>query len=194
MPKLSALFTDLREVHRRHRSLKNPALWAVAVYRFGTWSGEFGRSVMGTVTSGIYGALFMGVGMTTGIVINREARIGKNFHLVHWGNTKIHPKAVIGDRVGIMHDVTIGTNMERIGAPRIGNDVFIGAGAKILGPVTIGDGARIAANSLVLSDVPAGATAIGVPARVLQYTGRPRTGSDAKNRAPVPPSEPDAGA
>lgn len=191
MPTLASLFTTLREVHRRHRTIKNPAMWAVAVYRYGCWSSEFGNSVMGTLTSGIYGALFMGIGMTTGIVINREARIGKNFHLVHWGNTKIHPKAVIGDRVGIMHDVTIGTNMERTGAPRIGNDVFIGAGAKILGPVTIGDGARIAANSLVLSDVPAGTTAIGVPARVLQYTGRPRTGSSPDNPAPVPPQSND---
>jgi len=78
---------------------------------------------------------------------------------------------VIGDRVGIMHDVTIGTNLERPGTPVIGNDVFIGTGARILGGVKIGDGARIAANSVVLTDVPAGATAIGVPARVMQYTG-----------------------
>ena len=72
-----------------------------------------------------------------------------------------------------MHDVTIGTNMDRPGVPRLGNNVFVGAGAKILGGISIGDGARIAANSLVVCDVPAGATAVGVPARVLQYTGRP---------------------
>ncbi|MGZ3442120.1 MAG: serine O-acetyltransferase, partial [Polyangia bacterium] len=52
--------------------------------------------------------------------------------------------------------------------PRIGNDVYIGAGAKILGPVTIGDGAIIGANAVVLSDVPAGATAVGVPARIIK--------------------------
>jgi serine O-acetyltransferase len=191
VPTLSSLFTELREVKRLHGSLKNPALWAVAVYRYGCWSSEFGKSVMGTLTSGIYGALFMGIGMTTGIVINREARIGKKFHLVHWGNTKIHTRAVIGDRVGVMHDVTIGTNMERKGSPRIGNDVFIGAGAKILGPVTIGDGARIGANSLVLSDVPAGTTAIGVPARVLQYTGRSRSASNPDGPSPARPASND---
>jgi serine O-acetyltransferase len=114
--------------------------------------------------------------------------VGEEFHLIHWGNTKIHPGVVIGNRVGIMHDVTLGTTMERPGVPRIGNDVFIGAGAKILGPVTIGDGAVVAANSLVLSDVPPGATAVGVPARVLNYTGRTGAPGAAPGRA-VPAGE-----
>jgi serine O-acetyltransferase len=172
VPKISTLIEELRRDYRRHgATLNNPALWAVAVYRFGNWSNGF-DGLLGKAASKVYGALFLGIGMTTGIVFNREARVGRDFHLVHWGNTKIHPDSVIGDRCGIMHDVTLGTNMDRKGAPRIGNDVFIGAGAKVLGPVTIGDGARIAANSLVLSDVPPGATAVGVPARVLQYTGR----------------------
>jgi len=71
--------------------------------------------------------------------------------------------------------LTLASNMERDGAPIIGKDVYIGTGtgAVILGEVTIGDGARIAANSLVITDVPPGATAIGVPARVMKYTGRP---------------------
>jgi serine O-acetyltransferase len=86
-----------------------------------------------------------------------------------------------------MHDVTIGTNMEREGVPVLGDDVFVGAGAKILGPVRIGSGARIAANSLVLQDVPEGATAIGVPARVLRYTGRASSVDEA-------PAAPDDGA
>ncbi|MDQ3440671.1 MAG: hypothetical protein M3478_10020, partial [Planctomycetota bacterium] len=69
----------------------------------------------------------------------------------------------------VMHNVTAGTNMTE-GAPTIGNDVFIGCGAVILGDIKIGDGVRIAANSLVVSDVPSGAMAMGVPARV--YAGR----------------------
>jgi len=102
--------------------------------------------------------------ITSGIRLHREVTLGKDFHIVHAGNIHIHPKTVIGDRCGILHNVTIGINMKS-GAPVIGNDVFIGTGAVILGDITIGDGARIAANSLVIRNVPPGATAIGVPAK-----------------------------
>ena len=64
------------------------------------------------------------------------------------------------------HQVTIGA--ERRESPVLGNDVFIGAGAKIIGSVTIGDGARIGANAVVVRDVPAHATAVGIPARVVR--------------------------
>jgi serine O-acetyltransferase len=79
--------------------------------------------------------------------------------------------------------------MEREGVPRIGNDVFIGAGAKILGPVTVGDGAIVAANSLVLTNVPPGATAVGVPARMLNYTGRGGAVPGAKRNTTTPNDE-----
>lgn len=167
------MLDEIRGDYLRHGSdLKNPAFWALAVYRFGTWSNELPVAPARWLTSKAYGMLFLAVELASGIVVNREARIGDEFHIVHSGNIKIHPKTVIGDRVGIMQDVTLGTNVERDGAPTIGNDVFIGAGAKIIGPVRIGNGARVAANSLVLGDVPDGATAIGVPARVVRYTGR----------------------
>jgi len=68
--------------------------------------------------------------------------------------------------VRIMPGVTIGSRGEFRG-PTIGNDVVIGTGAKILGDITIGRGARIGANAVVLTDVPEGATAVGVPARVV---------------------------
>ncbi len=171
--KLGALVQQLKRDYFRHEaSLKNPALWAVAVYRFGRYTEELEPGLGRALASKAYGMMFLGVELTSGIVFNREALVGEDFHLIHWGNTKIHPGVVIGDRVGIMHDVTLGTSMERPGVPTIGNDVFIGTGAKILGPVRVGDGAIIAANSLVITDVPRGATAIGVPARMLNYTGR----------------------
>lgn len=173
MPRLSPLIEQLRRDYRSHgATLKNPAIWVLAVYRFGVWSRDI-PGPMGALASKVYGSMFLGIQLTTGMCLNREARIGKDLNIVHWGNTRIHPDAVIGDRCGIMHDVTIGTNMERDGVPVIGDDVFIGAGAKLLGPIRIGSRARIAANSLVLQDVPDGATAIGVPARILRYTGRP---------------------
>jgi serine O-acetyltransferase len=173
MPTTQSLIEQLQEDYRRHggRTL-NPAFWAVAVHRFGTWSSALDRGPMRKLASKTYGVLFHAVQLASGIVLNREAQLGQGFHLIHSGNTKIHPGVVIGERCGVMHDVTIGTNMNKEGVPQIGNDVFIGAGAKVLGPITIGDGACVAANSLVISDVPAGATAVGVPARIMQYPGR----------------------
>ena len=72
----------------------------------------------------------------------------------------------IGRGTKIMPGVTIGLRGHPRG-PTIGRDVVIGTGAKVLGRITIGRGARIGANAVVINDVPAGATAIGVPARIL---------------------------
>ena len=65
--------------------------------------------------------------------------------------------------------VTIGVGGTKPGAPVVGGNVYIGAGAKILGGVHIGDHARIGANAVVLQDVPRGATAVGVPARIVDH-------------------------
>jgi len=166
------LFDDLRSDYQRHgRSLRNMAFWAMATYRFGRWAGQQPAPIR-ELGGKVYSCLYFIVEATSGIVLNREATIGEAFHLVHSGNIKIHPSCVIGNRVGIMQDVTLGEG-ERSGAPVIGDDVFIGAGAKVLGPITIGDRVRIVANSLVITDVPSDCTAIGVPARILRYTGRP---------------------
>ena len=70
--------------------------------------------------------------------------------------------------MNLRHGVTIGLkNTHQRGAPRIGNRVDIGAGAKLLGPIRIGDDAVIGANAVVLQDVPAGALAVGIPARII---------------------------
>jgi serine O-acetyltransferase len=169
------LLSELARDYRRHgSSLRNPALWAIATYHFGVWSKGLRVPALRWFTSKVYGGLSFGVELSSGITLHRETAIGRDFHLVHSGNIKIHPRARIGDRVGVLHNVTIGEGVDREGVPVIGDDVFIGTGARVLGPVVIGNGARIAANSLVLSDVPAGATAVGVPARILRYTGRQR--------------------
>lgn len=160
------MFEKLRKDFERHdRRLSNPALWVLAVYRYGRWSNKLPRPAR-KVTDRVYHLLHLGVQIATGSFIPREVEIGDAPHLVHHFDIRIHPKAKLGDRVGLMHEVTIATTMHRLGAPTIGNDVFIGPGAKIVGPVKIGDGAVIAPNSLVLSDVPAKATAIGVPAKI----------------------------
>jgi serine O-acetyltransferase len=165
------LIEQLKRDYVLHGSTwRNMGYWAIATYRVGRWIGEQPIPLR-WIGGKFYGAVFLFVEAATGITLHREAKIGRDCHLVHAGNIKVHPRCVIGERVGIMHDVTIGES-DRRGVPVIGDDVFIGAGAKVLGPIRIGHGARVAANSLVIADVPDGATAIGVPARILSYSGR----------------------
>jgi serine O-acetyltransferase len=177
------LVDDVRAAWRRHgRSLREPGFWAVSTYALGQAASRAHALPVRALGSAAYGALSLGLRWFSGIELNREATIGRDLHLVHGWNIKVHPETVIGDRVGLMHDVTLGTTPERPRPPTIGSDVFIGAGARVLGDVIIGDGARIAANSLVVTDVPPGATAIGVPARVLRYTGRGEGGRSEGSR------------
>jgi serine O-acetyltransferase len=162
----------LREIYGDYqthgRSLLNTAFWALVVYRYGSWAQDRPEPFR-SLASKVYGVLRVGIEVTTGILIEPKCRVGEGFHIIHSGNIKIHPGAVIGKRCGVMPDVTLGETFGREGAPIVGDDVYIGPGAKILGPVKIGDGALIAANSLVLTDVPPGATAMGVPARVMPH-------------------------
>lgn len=167
------MFNQLRDDYKRHESsILNPALWAVLNYRYGVWATTLKPAPLRWIASKVYGFFSFLVLITSGIRLHREVKIGKGFHLIHSGNIQIHPNTVIGDYCGIQQDVTLGTAMERKGAPIIGNNVYIGKGATILGKVTIGDGVRIAANTLVIDNVPPNTTAIGVPARVIRYTGR----------------------
>lgn len=145
---------------------------AMIGYRFGVWSANLSSAPLRWLGGKVYGFFRFLAEISVGITINREVKLGEGFHIVHGWNIRIHPEVVIGERCGIMHDVTIGTVPDQTGAPKIGHDVFIGAGAKILGDITVGDNARVAANSLVIADVPPNTTAIGVPARILRYTGR----------------------
>lgn len=85
--------------------------------------------------------------------------------LPHPNGIVIHPDARIGPNCLIFQQVTIGTT-ESGGTPWIGAHVDIGAGAKLLGGIRVGEHARIGANAVVVCDVPSGAVAVGVPARI----------------------------
>jgi serine O-acetyltransferase len=105
----------------------------------------------------------------TGIEIHPGATIGRRFFIDHGMGVVIGETAEIGDDVTLYHGVTLGGTSWKEGKrhPTLCDGVVVGAGAKILGPIVIGAGAKIGSNAVVVKEVPAGATAAGIPARIL---------------------------
>lgn len=106
----------------------------------------------------------------TGIEIHPGATIGRRMFIDHGMGVVIGETAVVGDDCTLYHGVTLGGTSWNKGKrhPTLENGVVIGAGAKVLGPITIGAGAKIGSNAVVVKDVPANATAVGIPARILE--------------------------
>jgi serine O-acetyltransferase len=105
---------------------------------------------------------------TLQVSIHPSVRIGTAVFLDHATAIVVGAFAEIGDEVTILHNVTIGRKgTPAVRAPRIGRGVYLSAGSTMLGDIAIGDFAKIGAGALVTSDVPAGCTAVGVPARLV---------------------------
>ena len=107
----------------------------------------------------------------TGIEIHPGATIGRRVFIDHGMGVVIGETAEIGDDCTLYHGVTLGGVSWDQGKrhPTLGRGVVVGAGAKILGPFTVGDNAKIGSNSVVVKAVPAGATVVGIPARVVEH-------------------------
>lgn len=105
----------------------------------------------------------------TGIEIHPGATIGRRFFIDHGMGVVIGETAEIGNDCTLYHGVTLGGTSWQKGKrhPTLGDDVVVGAGAKVLGPITIGSGSRIGSNAVVVKDVPAKATVVGIPGRVV---------------------------
>jgi serine O-acetyltransferase len=112
------------------------------------------------------------------IEIGNDIELGEGINFTHTLGTVIGGTSKVGSRVKFMGNNTIGTAKDN-GCPVIEDDVVIGCGARVLGPIRIGRGAFIGANAVVLTDVPPGAIATGIPAKIQE-----RRPTDGKRSEP----------
>ncbi|SHF45104.1 serine O-acetyltransferase [Lampropedia hyalina DSM 16112] len=167
----SRLRSDVRCVLERDPAARNtwevltcyPGLHAIVLHRLAHWFWQRQWHWLGRFTS--HCARWL-----TGIEIHPGARIGERVFIDHGMGVVIGETAEVGDGSTIYQGVTLGGTSLTKGSkrhPTIGRDVIVGAGAQVLGGFTVGDGAKIGSNSVVTKAVPAGATAVGNPARII---------------------------
>ena len=159
--------------------LKEQSIWAIAVYRFGRRINRRPPGLARKVRERFYWLAFRLVETATGISLPKSATIGPGLKVWHFGNVFIHPEVVIGANCTLRQGVTIGNRHEGGPTPVLEDDIELGAYAQVLGGVRLGRGTKVGAMSVVLCDVPAGATAVGIPARIIG-----RSNAETESSAP----------
>ncbi|HNS32004.1 MAG TPA: serine O-acetyltransferase [bacterium] len=179
---------DIRTVFERDPAARNlfeviiayPGLHALFFYRISHCLWKKGEKTLARIVSNICRTL-------TGIEIHPGAKIGKRFFIDHGMGVVIGETAEIGNDVLLYQGVVLGgTSMEKKKRhPTLGDNVVVGAGATVLGSIEIGEGAKIGAGSVVIKPVPACATVVGVPGRVVGEKRREKFDLD-HNKLPDP--------
>ena len=167
------LFAQIKEDWIAHkRDWTRPGFRAIASYRFGVWRMTVNPKPLRAPFSMVYRAMYRKCRNHYGIELPFTAKLGRRVIIEHQHGIVIHGNCEIGDDCIIRQGVTLGNKtLDRpYDAPKLGNRVNVGAGAKIVGAVVIGDDASIGANAVVTKNVPAGATAVGIPAKILART------------------------
>lgn len=191
------MFTRLKEeiavVFERDPAARNawevltcyPGLHALLIHRLAHWLWGSGLKWLARFISH-FGR------WVTGIEIHPGATIGPRFFIDHGMGVVIGETAEIGADCTLYHGVTLGGTSWNKGKrhPTLGDSVVVGAGAKILGPITVGAGAKVGSNAVVVKDVPAGATAIGIPARVVDTQDAATAGRFAAYAVPRDMNDP----
>jgi len=168
---LSRLRSDIQCILERDPAARSrwevvtcyPGLHAIWLHRPAHWCWTHGLRWTGRFISHVSRWL-------TGIEIHPGAQIGRHVFIDHGMGVVIGETAVVGDGCTIYHGVTLGGTSLYKGAkrhPTLGRNVVVAAGAKVLGGFEVGDGAKIGSNAVVIKPVPAGATAVGIPARII---------------------------
>jgi serine O-acetyltransferase len=156
-----------------------PGLHAVVLHRLAHWCWGHGLKWVGRFVSQLSRWL-------TGIEIHPGAVVGDRVFFDHAMGVVVGETAEIGDGCTIYQGVTLGGTSLYKGAkrhPTLGRNVVVSAGAKVLGGFVVGDGAKIGSNAVVIKPVPAGATAVGIPARIIPS----KTGESADLASPAAP-------
>lgn len=168
----SRLKEDIASIIERDPAARNswevltcyPGLHAIVMHRWASASWKHGFKWLGRFISHIARTL-------TGIEIHPGANIGRRVFIDHGFGVVVGETAIIGDDCTIYQGVTLGGTSLSKGAkrhPTLERGVIIGAGAKVLGSFTVGEGAKVGSNAVVVKEVPAGATAVGNPARIIE--------------------------
>ena len=160
-----------------------PGLHALVLHRRAHWCWTHGFQWVGRFISHVSRWL-------TGIEIHPGAKIGERVFFDHAMGVVVGETAEIGDGCTIYQGVTLGGTSLYKGAkrhPTLGRNVVVSAGAKVLGGFEVGDGAKIGSNAVVIKPVPAGATAVGIPARIIpSKEGASADVTDAQQPQAVP--------
>ncbi|MEY1662802.1 serine O-acetyltransferase [Isoalcanivorax beigongshangi] len=167
---------DIRSVFDRDPAARNalevlltyPGLHALLLHRLAHWCWGRRLKLVARLVSTFSR-------WATGIEIHPGARIGRRFFIDHGMGVVIGETAEIGDDVTLYQGVTLGGTSWNKGKrhPTLGNNVVVGAGAKVLGPFTVGEGAKVGSNAVVTKAVPAGATVVGIPAKIVRGAPHP---------------------
>jgi len=163
------LFTLIAEDWRAHgRDWTRPGFRAVAVHRFGTWRMGVRPKLLRAPLSLVYRMLFRRCRNVYGIELPYSVKLGRRVVFEHQGGIVVHGASEIGDECIIRQGCTLGLKrLDALGdAPILERGVQLGAGSVVLGRIRLGEGAVVGANAVVTVDVPAGALALGIPAKV----------------------------